>query len=312
MPQKKNLLPPLDYLLAFEAAANHQSFVGASQEINISETAISRKVRLLELHYSILLFTRGHRSITLTPQGKNFLDEIRPALLILRDASRNAFAAQNRGPVKLAATNSVAALWLMPRLQKYNHTNKEMKINLISSDSDEECLADGIDLAILRGDGMWQGFDTKLLFGETIFPVCSPDYLAAHPEAGSLTALPNLDLIEVSSPHTEWMNWKIWLANNKLDDLTLQRSAYFNTYPLTVQAAVEGLGMVLGWAHLVDHLLDSGKLVRPLQGTQVRTEFGYYLLHAKTHVPSAESRAVENWLLKSSAERVRYKQASAP
>ena len=66
-------LPPLDYLLAFEATAESHSFVAASKRLNISETAISRKVRLLELHYGLQFFLRGHRSISITPQGVVFL-----------------------------------------------------------------------------------------------------------------------------------------------------------------------------------------------------------------------------------------------
>ena len=78
MTKSKNVLPPLDYLLAFEAAATRQSFAGASRELNISESAISRKARLLELHYQVPLFVRGHKSVTLTPQGKKLLDAVSP------------------------------------------------------------------------------------------------------------------------------------------------------------------------------------------------------------------------------------------
>lgn len=309
MPKGKSSLPPLDYLLAFEAAAEFQSFVGASKALNISETAISRKVRLLEQHYGIPLFQRGHRSINLTPQGISFLARIQPALQDLRDASRQIIAEHQNRPVTLAATNSVASLWLMPRLHEFSQTNKHPKIMLVASDNDSECLSDTVDLAILRGDGNWPDHDARLMFGETVFPVCSPEYLKANPAASDLSALPSMDLIEVSSSHTEWMNWRTWLAHagNPVDEV--EQAALFNTYPLSVQAAVDGVGIALGWGHLVDPQVAQGKLVRPLGDQVVRTSHGYYLLRSKKADPFEECRVVEDWLINVSDQRRRFSES---
>ncbi|WP_419904419.1 LysR substrate-binding domain-containing protein [Kiloniella sp.] len=307
MQSKKNTLPPLDYLLAFEAAADCESFVGASKNLNISETAISRKVRLLELHYRASFFLRRHRSISLTPDGRSFLNQIQPALQILRDASNQIINKPKNRPVTLAATNSVASLWLMPRLRKFNRSNKHLKIMLVASDSDEECLAETVDLSILRGDGNWPGFQSRLLFGETIFPVCSPDFLKANPQANEISNLSKLALIEVSSSHSEWMNWKTWLSHNTIENVEFDQAALFNTYPLSIQAAVDGLGVALGWGHLVDELLNEGKLVRPLGPTDIRTQFGYYLLRSDKATSFPECQVVKDWLLNISATRKRYR-----
>ncbi|AZV80986.1 LysR family transcriptional regulator (plasmid) [Parasedimentitalea marina] len=299
-------LPPLDYLLAFEAAAETQSFVGASKMLNISETAISRKVRLLELHYGISLFVRGHRSITLSSQGISFLARIQPALQDLRDASRLIVAEHQHNPVTVAATNSVATLWLMPRLNQFTRKNKHLKIMMVASDNDDECLSETVDLAILRGSGHWPGFQAQLLFGETIFPICSPAYLEANPEAADLATFPSHDFLEVSSKHTEWMNWQVWLNTIGSPIADLERSALFNTYPMMVQAAVDGLGIGLGWRHLVDPLIAQGKLVKPIKDQNVRTDQGYYLLRADQAVDFEECQIVENWLLSISENRSRY------
>lgn len=299
-------LPPLDYMLAFEATAEAESFVAASKLLNISETAISRKVRLLELHYGVPFFLRGHRSISITPQGAMFLARIKPALEMLREASRKTVADYEDRPVTLAATNSVAALWLMPRLQKFNRHNKHLKIMLVSSDDDNECLSDNVDLAILRGNGTWAGFHAQMLFGETVFPVCSPEYLKANPKAADPAEIHALDLIEVSSNHREWMNWRTWLESAGYDVRVLHQGSIFNTYPLSVQAAVDGLGIALGWGHLVDPLLQQEKLVRPLGPTKVRTDHGYYLLKSERKNGFAECQIVEELLLGFSAERTRY------
>ncbi|MGR3290264.1 MAG: LysR substrate-binding domain-containing protein [Paracoccaceae bacterium] len=306
MAKAGNVLPPLDYLLAFQAAAQCQSFAGASRKLNISESAISRKARLLELHYQVPLFVRGHKSVALTPQGQKLLDSVSPAIQSLRDVSREMLSRHNRNTVTLAATISVATLWLMPRLRKFNNRNKQLKIMLVASDRDSECLADTVDLSILRGDGNWPGYRSRLLFGETVFPICAPGYLATNPAIKTLEGLQSHALIEVSTTHTEWMNWPNWLHEMSVKKLELDQSASFNTYPLAVQAAVDGLGVALGWGHLVDRLLDSGALVRPLGATNVRSDFGYYLLRPEKRKAYPERTIVEDWLLKESAARKRY------
>ncbi len=306
MLKKRKVLPPLDYLLAFEAAAKRGSFARASDELNISESAISRKVRLLEQHYNVPLFVRGHRSISLTSQGAALLSSVGRSMDILRDASDEMFARHQINTVTLAATNSVAALWLMPRLRRFNRANERVKIMLVASDSDEECLADDVDLSILRGEGDWPGFEARLLFGETVFPVCAPGYLKAHRGCAQLDGLPSVDLIEVASSHTEWMDWKTWLDHQGVYDVALDRAAFFNTYPLAIQAAADGLGVALGWGHLVDLLLESGALVRPACDSFARTQSGYYLLKNKRKKPFPEQQIVEEWLLKMSASRKRY------
>lgn len=311
MSAERKVLPPLDYLLAFEAAAKTGSFAAASRELNISETAISRKIRLLEQHYDIALFVRGHRSVRLTTQGMNLQTSVGQSMDILRSASRDMFARQQKNAVNIAATNSVSSLWLMPRLHKFNKANGRIKIMLVSSDSDEECLAENMDLTILRGEGNWPGFESRKLFGETIFPVCTQEYLNANPQAANVNKLAGLHLIEVASTHTEWMNWSNWLAKNGLPDARLERTTSFNTYPLSIQAAVDGLGLALGWQHLVDPLLDSGQLVRPLGNTCVRTQSGYFLLKRSSGKSFPECGIVENWLMNESEKRQKYN-ASGP
>jgi len=306
MAGKSNVLPPLDYLLAFEAAADCQSFAAASRKLNISESAISRKIRLLELHYGVPLFMRGHKSVALTAHGGKLIETVSPAIQSLRETSRELLSRHTRNTVTLAATNSVAMLWLMPRLRKFTNKNKQLKIMLVASDHDSECLADNVDLSILRGDGAWPGYRTNLIFGETVFPVCSPGYLAANPTIADLDRLASHALIEVSSVHTEWMNWADWLHGAGVESQKPGRSTAFNTYPLAVQAAVDGLGPALGWGHLVDHLIAAGSLVRPLGNIQVRSEFGYYLLCPSKKKSFPERDVVEKWLMAESAGRNRH------
>ena len=295
-------LPPLDHILAFEAAASLGGFARAARQMHLSETAISRKVRLLEQHFGLPLFTRGHRSVELTTHGRAFLARVTPAIAMLRAAADAAFETGQKRPVVLAATNSVAGLWLTPRLPGFRAAKRHLGIMVVASDNDDECLADTVDLAILRGDGTWTGFDSVRLFGETVFPVCSPGFLAQNPGVAEVANLAAAPLIEVASNHVEWMNWRAWLDRVGARPPRLERPMLFNSYPLSIQAAADGAGVALGWAHLVDHLLESGRLVRPLGPLEVSTPAGYYLLTPQGRPGFAARDEVRAWLLGLRAE----------
>lgn len=305
-PTANTPLPPLDYFLAFEAAADHGGFAGASRQLNLSETAISRKVRLLEKHFGLALFDRGHKSIEITPHGRELLARIRPALGGLREVNAEMRKSGKLRPVVLAATNSVASLWLTPRLQNFQAANPHLGIMLVASDDDAECLARNVDLSILRGDGHWKGYESQLVFGETVFPVCSPDFLKRNPEIAVIDGLAASSLIEVSSKHVEWMNWRTWLIQTGIPAPRLGRLTLFNTYPLSIYAALDSVGVALGWGHLVDQFIDSGKLVRPLGKRHVRTDSGYYLLTPQDRAPFPGRDEVSAWLRQESASRKRY------
>lgn len=310
MLKNRAILPRLDYLLAFEVAAELESFAAAAKELNVSETAVSRKIRLLELHYKTALFVRGHRSVHLTEQGRTLLNGIRGPLSSIAQLSESMLGKMSRSSVRVSATNSVASLWLMPRMPSFHEANRNITINLFSSDIDSECLSEEFDLIILRGEGNWPGYTAQKLFGETVFPVCAPSYLNNYHKISGVTELLSHNLIEVSNNHTEWMNWRTWFLNKGADPDKVKHSTSVNTYPLGIQAAMDGLGIALGWGHLVDRHLEAGALVRPLDDQHVRTDSGYYLLRRETASPHTESEVVAHWLLAESASRKRYESAA--
>lgn len=297
MPNRRSQLPPLDYLVAFEAAAMLGGFTAAAEHLNLSQAAISRKIRLLEDNLGEQLFTRGHRSVQLTPSGRTYLRSVRKALDEITAASIAIRQGDLRAHVTIAATQSVATLWLVPRLPELRHDLPGLDINLLSSDEDEACLAGDFDLVILRGEGRWTGYQAKLLLDEEIFPVCSPGY-ARDMGLKQLSDLDHCTLIEVASHHTEWMNWPTWLAEfGKVKNVGAKQLT-FNTYALAVQAACDGIGVALGWRHLVDGRLEAGTLVRPIEPS-MRTDSGYYMLTGRGDARPEEVEALRQWLLAS-------------
>ncbi|WP_227269462.1 LysR substrate-binding domain-containing protein [Roseobacter weihaiensis] len=312
MTRKRNALPSLDYLIAFEAAARLGGFARAAEHLHIAESAVSRKVRLLEAHFGCALFTRGHRSVTLTREGARYFEAIAPPLDALQAAADTILPGGAEDTVDLAATHSVASLWLLPRLPRFHRENAALRIKLTASDSDAECLSDERALTILRGEGTWPGYDAELLFGETVFPVCAPAYRDQWPETLSVATTQQLDLIEVSSTHPEWMDWRQWLEGRGMGRPVEDRQTLFNTYPLAIEAAVSGLGIALGWGHLVDRHLERGQLIRPFGDAALQTTSGYYLLRRQGRTAPAAQTRVARWLLRESAARRRYGAGGEP
>ena len=267
------------------------------RQLNLSQAAVSRKNRLLEQNLGTPLFARGHRSVQLTPNGRNYLRSVRQALDEIATSSVALRSGRLRAQVTIAATQSVAALWLAPRLSQIRQDLPDLENNLISSDEDALCLGGRFDLVILRGEGRWPGHDAELLLDEEVFPVCSRCY-AERVRLVQLSDLSRCSLIEVASDHDEWTNWRSWLAEVGASDHTETNPLTFNTYALAVQAASNGIGVALGWKHLVNEAIASGALIRPLEQS-VRTGSGYYMLRRRGEPPAEAAQLLRRWLFAS-------------
>jgi DNA-binding transcriptional LysR family regulator len=302
-------LPPLEFLIAFEAAARLGSFTGAAEELNLTQAAVSRQIRLLEQNLGRSLFTRAHRAVHLTPEGREFQHTVSLALSHIANAARGLRVVDGNAKLTVAADQSVAALWLLPRLESFQREHGDISVRLISSDVEADCLAEDVDLAIVYGDSNWPGYEAELLLDEEVFPVCSPAYLERHGAIARPADLLDRVLIDLDDDHWNWINWRVWLTEQTADlpqkepgnqpgnQLGGLRRLVINSYPLIIQAARDGLGVALGWKHLVDEPLAAGALVRPLDEL-VRTDFGYYLLMRQDREASPQATLFCNWVRK--------------
>ncbi|MEQ8896873.1 MAG: LysR substrate-binding domain-containing protein [Roseovarius sp.] len=267
-------LPPLDLLLPFEASARLGSFTRAAEELSVTQSAVSQRVRKLEELLEISLFERRHRAIELTPEGRELLNGVKAALQHLTSATHSLRQREARRFLRLACDTSIGQHWLLPRIETFLSPDSPVAIDLTVSDSEPEVL--GADVAVLHGDGQWPGFVARLLFGDVVFPVCAPGYLRDHPIATPQDLL-KAELIDLDYIHWNWMNWGIWLTETGVDPSPARILMRTNSYTALLDAAKAGMGVALGWGNLVDGALDSGALVRPVAET-VDTANGYYVL----------------------------------
>lgn len=297
MDRLRRTLPPLDPLVAFEAAARHQSFTRAAEELSLSQAAISQRIRQLEDHIGAPLFVRANRRVQLTTAGRTLQHAAAPALRQIASASEEVRARRGRNRLTIGVDQSIAAMWLMPRLDAFRTSlDKDASIRVVASDDPAECLAEDVELAILHGNGTWPGRQSAPLFPEEVFPVCAPEYLDRSGPLSGPEDLPNHPLLELDDVHWDWMNWRVWLSGAGVHGIAGREPLRINSYPLIIQAAKAGQGIALGWRHLTDPDLANGTLVRPVQKSIV-TEFGYHLIWSSAHPMDPLAQAFRDWLL---------------
>jgi LysR family glycine cleavage system transcriptional activator len=262
-------LPPVNALVAFEAAARHLSFTGAGAELGVSREAVSRHIRLLEAHVGATLFTRVHRAVELTPEGARFVTVVRRCLDEIARAAE-ALGRGDRGPrVSVTATVAIASFWLTPRLPRFRKLHPDVEITVAVADQPRDMVAEGIDVGLRYGDGKWPGLVSRELFRTETCPVCSPNYLDEAPPLAHAGDLANHVLLNLTGGRHAHEDWRWWLDGLGLDHKG-RRMLVFDNYANVIQAALEGQGVALGFAPIIDGLLRDGRLVRPIPETLSR------------------------------------------
>ena len=289
-------LPHLDPLIAFEAAARLSSFALAARELNVTAPAVSQQIRSLETSLGVSLFQRGHRSVQLTDRGRLFQNSVSIALTHLANAADEVRIDENFQQLQIVTDTSIASMWLVPGLQRFESCHPECTARLITTDVQAELLNSDFQIAIVHGQGNWVGYDSVLLFEEEVFPVCTPGYLDRFPTGLKFEDIPLTDLLDLEYEQWHWMNWAIWLTETGLRLPDTPRKMKMNNYPLIIDAACNGAGLALGWKHLVDDHLANGTLVRPFSET-VKTQNGYYMIWPFNTEMAPIAAAFHDWTL---------------
>src|SRR3954447_7378358 len=181
--------PSLDLLEGFESAARHLSFTKAGEELFLTQSAVSRQIKELEDQLGVPLFVRRHRALALTEAGQQFYASAAQVLSTMRTATERLRAQSGRRrPLSVTTTHSFAALWLVPRLAGFTRTHPGIDVRIMAETRVQDLERDGLDLAIRHGPPALAGPNAIRLFGERVFPVCSPKLLKRIPlrEPGDL------------------------------------------------------------------------------------------------------------------------------
>jgi DNA-binding transcriptional LysR family regulator len=296
-------LPPLAQLEAFEASARHLSFTKAAGELALTQSAVSRQIAALEAHYALPLFRRLHRALRLTDDGQRLYRAVDAMLSQLHELSRELGRGRAVRPVVVTTTPGFAGLWLIPRLSGFAALRPDVDVRISASYDLAELDRDGIDLAIRYTDAGRAGASAQRLFGEVVFPVCSPRLArdAARPLKQPSDLRLHTLLQQEGDASDPLQSWPMWLRAARLDGLRPARTLQFSMYDQLVQAAVDGQGVALGRSPLIDELLRRRRLVAPF-ATSLASPRSYYLLQSATAARRAEVQQFVEWL-RAEAER---------
>lgn len=292
----KKRLPPLQALVFFEAAARHQNFTAAAQELGATQPAVSQRVAWLEEDLGVALFKRQHRGVALTAEGLRLFEAVREGLDVIGDAAVELRASRSHPVLTVATDFGFAAYWLMPRLNALRELAPELDVRIMTSQNGFDLRKEPVDVAITFGAGQWPGCEAALLFPEVVRPVCSPVFAERHGLNGGVEQLMKLPLLHLERPEAaRWLSWPDWFALHGLPISHGHHDVTFNNYPLVIQAALAGQGVALGWTPLVDDLLEAGQLVA--LNPPDRSECGYFLVLPKTARLTGVLAVFRRWLL---------------
>jgi len=288
---------PLNALRAFEAAARNLSFSKAAAELHVTPAAISHQIKALEEFCGVRLFQRMTRSILLTDAGQQVLPLLRQGFDLLADATQQLAMPRLDNLLTVSAAPSLAARWLIARLERFRTAEPDIDVRLDASDRLADFGRDRVDLALRYGGGRYPGLHVERLFATTVVPVCSPALAAGPPPLRAPADLARQTLIhfEWDSRDFAWPSWKMWLLAAGVDNVDPARGPRFNDAGLALQMALDGHGVALMTDILTADDIAAGRLVRPFELT-LSSNFGYFVVCPKERAEIPKIRAFRTWL----------------
>jgi LysR family glycine cleavage system transcriptional activator len=294
-------LPSLNGLRAFEAAARHLSFTLAASELNVTQTAISHQIRRLEEELGIRLFVRQNRALALTPEARDYLPGVRAAFNDLRLATDRLLRKDDDKVLTVSTLASLAAKWLLPRLSDFQEQHPGIDVRITTSTSLVDFQRDNVDAAIRYGRGQWPGLRADWLMADELFPVCSPSLLRGDKPLRRPEDLRGYPLLHTSSANSD--DWRLWLTAAGLPaDITKQPGITFDMIFMTIQAAIDGIGVAMGRTSYVQDDIAKGRLVVPFK-IALPADAGFYLVSPEGRREAPKLTAFREWVVAATQNR---------
>lgn len=297
--------PGIRALRGFEAAGRHLNFSRAAAELGLTPAAISHQIKEIEEQLGVTLFSRTSRSMQLTVTGE-----------ILHGAATEALTSLERGVVrirkigyekqlKVIASTSIAAKWLVPRISRFIQLYPDIDVRLDISSHLRDFAPGDVDVAIRWGQGTAPNLRSEKLFENAVFPVCSPRLLESE-----LSLNDPHDLLQHRLIHVSWSgqdvgrpDWRMWLHAAGITSFDQEAGTHFDESGPAIQAAIEGLGVALGDSSLVADDLAAGRLVRPFAlSINSPAKFAYYVVSPTEVADSPMVSAFREWVLEEAAK----------
>lgn len=293
-------LPPLNALKAFEAAARHESFTRAAQELFVTQGAVSHQVKALEQELGLKLFNRERQRLVITEAGRDYLNVVRDAFDRIAVGTELLLQRQNAGVLTVSTSPDFAAKWLVHRLGHFVEAHPDIDLRVSASLHHVDFAREEVDLAVRHGEGAWPGLDAVMLCSEQMFPVCSPKLLSGRRGRVRLTDVLKLPLIHTGDRSL----WTRWLAAAGVDDRCAIHGPVLNRDAISIDAAINGQGVALTRTTLCAWDLINGRLVRPFAEALPLSK-SYWIVCPKVVAAQPKIATFRDWLLSEAASDTR-------
>jgi LysR family glycine cleavage system transcriptional activator len=290
-------LPPLNSLRTFEAAARHESFTRAAEELCVTQGAVSQQVKALEAGLGIKLFNRERQRLIITEAGRDYLTVVRDALDRIAVGTDRLLQRQNAGVLTVSTSPDFAAKWLVHRLGHFVEAHSDIDLRVSATLHHVDFAREEVDLAVRHGDGNWPGLDTVQLSAEQLFAVCSPKLLSGRRRLGKLADILKFPLIHLDS-RTDWTRW---LRAAGVDEGKVTHGPVLNRASMVIDAAINSQGIALARTTLAAWDLINGRLVRPFPDSLPLSKT-YWIICPKATSNLPKIITFQNWLLAEAAE----------
>jgi LysR family glycine cleavage system transcriptional activator len=286
-------MPPLNALKAFEAAARLSGITAAAEEMNVTHSAVSQQIRVLEDYFGRKLFTREGRSILPTREAVAFLEDIRASFDRIAIASEQLARKGNGRVLTINATPSFAMRWLIPQTSSFQleHPSIELRIATSTSDGIDQ-LGEPYDFIIRREAMKRPEHECRRIVDDISTVLVAPALMTKHP-LPTPRALLDLPLLHLKSrPHA----WRHWFAAHKIETGEIVAGTWFDHFFLSLQAAINGLGAAIGPYALVEDDLANNRLVAPFPDLTL-VGSGFHVLYRTATAKDRAARLFLDWLM---------------
>ncbi|SDI78847.1 LysR family transcriptional regulator, D-serine deaminase activator [Ferrimonas sediminum] len=302
----------LSSLHCFECAARHLSFTKAAEELYLTQSAVSHRIKKLEEQLGFKLFLRFNRRLQLTEQGAGLLAELDQSLGGLEIAIRDLKQQDFSSTLSIAVPHSFARCWLAERLgdlhSKYPRLTLQVRAQSRATDFQHE----SVDIAVYYSDHLSAGLFGKDLMEESLVPVCSKEYADNHDLWNNPSKLADCLLLH---DETAWQGsgfyteWQYWARLAEIDGLSVDRGFVFNRADLSYRAAMSGQGVAIGRWNMVAPQVEAGNLVVPIESF-VPAGQRYYMVCHPDRKDTPAVKAMFDWMQEQAEDRLSLNEAS--
>jgi len=293
-------LPPLNTLKAFEAAARHENFTHAAEELCVTQGAVSQRVKALESELGIQLFKRERQRLVITIAGREYLNVVRTALDHIAAGTERLLKHQHSGVLTVSTSPDFAAKWLVPRLSRFTEAHTEIDLRISATMPRVDFTREDVDVAVRHGDGAWDGLHVVRLCAEELFVVCSPRLIAGHERVRHPADVLKFPLLHLDS-RKDWAKWLEAagvVMNKELHGPILNRAS------MLIDAAIDGQGVALARTALATWDLLNGRLVRPFLQALPLSNL-YWIVCPGTTASVPKITTFRDWLMAEAADDAR-------